>query len=128
MEPIRPDDGRVDTELEAVVLSVSDVDRTRHFYRALGFRLVRDDVVDDGLRIVQLTPPGSACSIVIGTGVSPAPPGSSRLVLKVDDVKQACAELHARGAALGPVTRCSASTSYAGFSDPDGNQWLLVEG
>ena len=118
----------VDTELEAVVVPVCDVDRIRHFYRARGFRLVRDDALDDGTRVVQLTPPGSACSIVIGTGISPAEPGSARIVLKVDDLEKACVELRACGAALGSVTRCGESTSYAGFRDPDGNQWLLVEG
>ena len=117
----------MDTQLEAVVLPVSDLNRSRHFYRAVGFRLESDDVIDEDMRIVRLTPPGSVSSIVIGTGISPAPPGSARIVLTVDDLDKARAELEACGATLDPVAQCDTGTSYTGFSDPDGNHWLLVE-
>jgi len=119
------DDRLVDTKLEAVVVPVSDVDRSRHYYRALGFDLDRDDAAGD-LRVVQLTPPGSLCSILIGTGLSSALPGSACGVLRVVDLEAARAELRARGAALGPVSRWPTGVSYVVFSDPDGNQWMLV--
>ena len=119
------DHGLVDSKLEAIVVPVSDVDRSRHFYRALGFRLDRDDVAGD-VRVVELTPPGSLCSILIGTGISTAAPGSACGVLRVDDLEAACSELRARGAALGPVTRWPTGVSYMAFSDPDGNRWLLA--
>ncbi|WP_238332504.1 VOC family protein [Kribbella jejuensis] len=109
-------------KLEQVVVPVSDVDRARHFYRALGFRLDRDEVVD-GFRVVQLTPPGSACSILVGTNLGSGRPGSSSCALRVADLEEACAELRGHGAALGPVR-----ASRVGFSDPDGNEWLLVGG
>lgn len=115
-------------KLEAIVVPVSDVDRSRHFYRALGFRLDRDQTAGDGLRVVQLTPPGSVCSIIIGTGISAAAPGSARGVLVVSDLEAARSELLARGAAPGEISRCRTGHSVVTLRDPDGNQWLLVDG
>lgn len=117
--------GLVDSKLEAIVVPVSDVDRSRHFYRALGFRLDRDDAAGP-VRVVELTPPGSSCSILIGTGICSATPGSSCGLLRVDDLEAACAELQARGAALRPASRWPTGVPYVEFGDPDGNRWLLV--
>jgi catechol 2,3-dioxygenase-like lactoylglutathione lyase family enzyme len=116
----------VDTKLRAIVVPVSDVDRTRHFYRALGFRLDFDQAERD-VRVVQLTPPGSLCSIVIGTGISSADPGSAVGLLRVTDLEAALAHLRARGAAPSPISYCAAGFACATFSDPDGNKWLLVD-
>jgi catechol 2,3-dioxygenase-like lactoylglutathione lyase family enzyme len=135
--------------LEVVVLSVSDVDRAKGFYQALGWRLDADLAVDDGYRVVQLTPPGSACSIIFGQGVASAPPGSSQgLQLSVYDIDQARADLIGRGVDVsesfhdvtgvfhhagtqgrlsGPAPEHSDYGSFAAFSDPDGNGWLLQE-
>ncbi|TCC50620.1 hypothetical protein E0H75_10450 [Kribbella capetownensis] len=118
----------MDSKLEAVVVPVTDVDRTRHFYRALGFRLDVDEATRDGLRVVQLTPPSSVCSIIIGTGITPATPGSFRGQLTVPDLEAARAELLARGASPSAVIRCRTGCDAVTFDDPDGNQWLLVEG
>ncbi|MFG1625178.1 VOC family protein [Kribbella sp. NPDC049227] len=116
----------MDNKLEPVVVPVSDVDRCRHFYRALGFRLDLDRTDGNGRRVVQLTHPGSQSSIVLGTGTDSAPPGSARTVLKVPDLEAARAELLARGAAPGPMSRCQDGSGYLTFRDPDGNQWMLV--
>src|ERR1700674_5566702 len=87
-----------EVRLEVVVVPVSDVDRAKHFYEALGWRLDADLAVDEGYRVVQLTPPGSACSIIFGTGVTSAPPGSSEgLQLSVYDIDAARADLAGRG-------------------------------
>jgi catechol 2,3-dioxygenase-like lactoylglutathione lyase family enzyme len=117
----------VDHKLEAIVVPVSDIDRTRHFYRALGFRLDLDQVDGEGLRVVQLTPPGSLCSIIIGTGISSSAPGSTVGVLTVTDLEAAVAELRARGVAPSPISHCRDDFSYASFCDPDGNRWLLMD-
>lgn len=111
----------VDTKLRAIVVPVSDVDRTRHFYRALGFHLDADQA-DGDVRVVQLTPPGSLCSIIIGTGITPAEPGSTVGVLRVKDLPAAVADLRSRGAAPSPI-----GPDQASFHDPDGNTWLLLE-
>jgi catechol 2,3-dioxygenase-like lactoylglutathione lyase family enzyme len=113
----------MDSQLTAIVVPVSDVDRSRHFYRALGFRLDRDDT-DGDVRVVELTPPGSLCSIIFGVGISSADPGSAVGVLRVHDLDAALADLEARGAAPRPI---SAGFARATFSDPDGNTWLLVD-
>lgn len=118
----------MEQRLEAVVVPVSDIDRTRHFYRALGFRLDLDQAADAGHRVVQLTPPGSSCSIVIGTGISSAEPGSTVAVLTVPDIEAAVADLQARGAVAGPITHCQDGFAHTSFRDPDGNLWLLVDG
>jgi catechol 2,3-dioxygenase-like lactoylglutathione lyase family enzyme len=138
-----------EVKLEVVVVPVSDVDRARRFYEALGWRLDADIAVDEGYRVVQLTPPGSACSIIFGEGVTSAPPGSSDgLQLTVYDIDEARAELIARGVDVselfhdvtgifhhagekgrvsGPAPEHADYGSFAAFSDPDGNGWLLQE-
>jgi catechol 2,3-dioxygenase-like lactoylglutathione lyase family enzyme len=133
---------RVDMKLEVVVIPVSDVDRAKRFYSNLGWRLDADFVRGDAFRGLQFTPPGSSCSIHFGTGDTSAVPGSARgLYLVVSDIEAARAELVARGvdvselfhrapgeaplSGLDPTRRSYAS--YATFSDPDGNEWLLQE-
>jgi len=138
-----------DLKLEVVVLPVSDVDRAKQFYETgLGCR-VDADIAGPGLRIVQLTPPGSACSIHFGIGLTSAKPGSVEgLVIAVDDIEQVCAELAERGVPVSgifhdaeggynrfdPDVRASGLdperrtyASFATFSDPDGNSWFLQE-
>jgi catechol 2,3-dioxygenase-like lactoylglutathione lyase family enzyme len=139
----------VDMRLEIVVLPVSDVDRAKEFYLGLGWRLDADFVVDDDFRVVQLTPPGSPCSIIFGAGVTDAAPGSAGgLYLVVDDIKAARAELVGNGAQVteifhdadgvfhhagttarvpGPDPERRSYCSFASFSDPDGNGWMLQE-
>ncbi|MGZ6268334.1 MAG: VOC family protein, partial [Candidatus Limnocylindrales bacterium] len=138
-----------EARLEVVVVPVADVDRAKHFYETLGWRLDADLAVDDGDRVVQLTPPGSACSIIFGQGVTSAPPGSSEsLQLTVCDIDEARADLIGRGVDVsetfhdvtgvfhhtgtegrvsGPAPGHADYGSFAAFSDPDGNGWLLQE-
>jgi catechol 2,3-dioxygenase-like lactoylglutathione lyase family enzyme len=134
--------GMVDTKLEAVVIPVSDVDRAKRFYEGLGWRLDAD-FVGDGWRAVQFTPPGSPTSIHFGKGITTATPGSVQgLLLVVDDVEVARAELNAKGAKVsepfhyegirgpqlpGPDPERGTYRSYATFNDPDGNGWVLQE-
>jgi catechol 2,3-dioxygenase-like lactoylglutathione lyase family enzyme len=140
----------MDMKLEVVVVPVSDVDRAKDFYKRLGFR--EDiDVGSHSYRVVQLTPPGSACSIIFGKGVTAAQPGSiDRLVLAVYDIAAARDELLSHGVevsvfhdaggglgggfyagtearASGPDPQRRSYASYVSFSDPDGNVWLLQE-
>jgi catechol 2,3-dioxygenase-like lactoylglutathione lyase family enzyme len=132
----------VDFELELMWIPVSDVDRAKRFYlEQAGFDLLVD--IPDGLlgqRIVQVTPPGSACSIGFGTGVTPARPGSQQGLFIVADVVAARDELAARGVEVGEVQHIADGAwvpgpdpdranymSFAEFSDPDGNLWLLQE-
>ena len=141
----------VDAKLEVVVLPVSDVDRAKRFYGGLGWRLDADFAFDNGFRVVQLTPPGSACSIQFGTKITSAAPGSVQgLYLIVSDIDAARDELAARGAQVsevfhpvtpgaqfqrdgaggragGPAPDHASYRSFATFSDPDGNGWLLQE-
>jgi catechol 2,3-dioxygenase-like lactoylglutathione lyase family enzyme len=133
----------VDMKLEVIVIPVSDVDRAKRFYAGLGWRLDADFVVGDEFRVVQLTPPGSPCSIHFGKGVTPAVPGSARgLYLIVSDIEAARAELVERGVDVsevfhragpgkppqnGPDPERRSYSSFATFSDPDGNGWLLQE-
>jgi predicted enzyme related to lactoylglutathione lyase len=121
----------VDMKLELVPIPVTDVDRAKAFYtEQLGFVADVDVQPADGVRVVQLTPPGSACSIGMGTGLAAyeAAPGTVRgLHLVVDDVEKARAELLGRGVEMGPVTDVGGGVKYAGFSDPDGNSWTLQE-
>jgi len=136
-------------KLEVVVLPVSDVDRARHFYQALGFRLDIDYVGDEKFRVAQLTPPGSECSIIIGAGITGAAPGSVQgLHLIVADIEAARAELVDRGIEVGEVFHDAGGVfhragtdgrvagphpkradygSFASFNDPDGNGWVLQE-
>jgi catechol 2,3-dioxygenase-like lactoylglutathione lyase family enzyme len=132
----------VDFKLELVVVPVSDVDRAKEFYTdRAGFTLDVDHRAGEDFRVVQLTPPGSACSITIGTGLTPTAPGSYQgLHLVVTDVEAARAELAGRGVdvsepfhfgAEGQTTglhpeRADYGT-YLSFSDPDGNGWLVQE-
>jgi catechol 2,3-dioxygenase-like lactoylglutathione lyase family enzyme len=138
-----------DMKLEVVVVPVSDVDRAKSFYQGLGFRLDIDYVGDGGFRVVQLTPPGSECSIIIGDGVTSAEPGSVQgLHLVVRDIEPARAELVESGAGVGELFHDAGGAfhhtgtegrvsgpdperndygSFASFTDPDGNGWLLQE-
>lgn len=133
----------VDLKLEVAVIPVSDVDRAKNFYGRLGWRLDADFPVGDTFRVVQFTPPGSPASIHFGTGLTPATPGSaSGLYLVVSDIEAARAELVERGAEVSEVFHREGPgkppisgrdpggrsyRSYATFSDPDGNGWLLQE-
>ncbi|MFZ0383803.1 MAG: VOC family protein [Solirubrobacteraceae bacterium] len=132
--------GTVDMKLEVVTLPVSDVDRAKAFYQSLGWRLDADIVVGESFRVVQVTPPHSACSVAFGKGVTTADPGSARrLILAVDDIDAAREDLVRRGADLsgvfhldggpvpGPDPEGRSYQTYASFSDPDGNAWLLQE-
>jgi catechol 2,3-dioxygenase-like lactoylglutathione lyase family enzyme len=138
----------MDMKLEVVVVPVADVDRAKNFYRALGWREDTDYAAGADFRVVQLTPPGSACSIIPCTGVTSAAPGSAKgLHLVVTDI-DAWAELAACGAemsevfhdaggvfhhggtegrVIGPAPEHKSYGSFASFSDPDGNGWLLRE-
>jgi catechol 2,3-dioxygenase-like lactoylglutathione lyase family enzyme len=131
----------MDFKLELVILPVSDVDRAKAFYEKAGFNLDVDHRAGDAFRVVQLTPPGSACSITIGTGLTPAEPGSYQgLHLVVSDIVAARAELVERGVEVsepyhfGPEGLTPGTdpqrgdyNSYLSFSDPDGNGWLVQE-
>ena len=141
----------VDMKFEVVVIPVSDVDRAKEFYGRLGWRLDADFRFDNGFRVVQFTPPGSECSIQFGTNVTSVAPGSAQsLYLVVSDIVAARVELLARGVDVsevfhpgapgahfqpvgasdrvpGPAPDHLSYRSYATFSDPDGNSWLLQE-
>jgi predicted enzyme related to lactoylglutathione lyase len=121
----------VDMKLELVPIPVSDVDRAKAFYgEQLGFAVDVDVRPVDGVRVVQLTPPGSACSIGMGTGlpVYEAEPGSVRgLHLVVADIEAARAELVGRGVDVGEVQDVGGGVLYAGFEDPDGNSLTLQQ-
>ena len=139
----------MDMKLEVVVVPVSDVDRAKRFYETLGWRLDADFATGQDFRLVQLPPPGSECAIIIGTGITSAVPGSAdSLVLVVYNIEAARDELidrgvdvsevfhdvgnvfHHAGAAgrvTGPNSVHPNYGSFASFSDPDGNGWLLQE-
>ena len=138
----------MDLKLEVVILPVSDVDRAKQFYKGLGWREDADIVGGPDFRIVQLTPPGSSCSISFGTGVTTMTPGSQQgLLLVVEDIVAARAELVEQGAPVSEVFHGAAGRfhpddpsvrlpgraegqsyqSHAVFSDPDGNGWVLQE-
>jgi catechol 2,3-dioxygenase-like lactoylglutathione lyase family enzyme len=132
----------VDWKLELVLVPVSDVDRAKTFYTdKAGFNLDVDHRAGDEFRVVQLTPPGSACSISIGTGITDAAPGSVQgMHLVVSDIDAARAELVKRGVDVSEVRHFEAGewvpgpdpqrrdySSFAFFSDPDGNSWVLQE-
>ena len=118
-------------KLELVPIPVSDVDRAKAFYtEQVGFNADLDESFGDTFRVVQLTPPGSACSICIGVGIVDTPPGSVKgLHLVVDDIHATREELLSRGVEVTEVQDMSApgkpTVSYAYFSDPDGNSWAL---
>jgi predicted enzyme related to lactoylglutathione lyase len=119
----------MDMKLELVPIPVSDVDRAKAFYAGkVGFTVDLDVKGSGEMRVVQLTPPGSACSISIGTGIVNTPPGSVQaLHLVVSDIKAARAELVERGVEVGEIQEHGRGVSYASFSDPDGNGWLLQQ-
>jgi catechol 2,3-dioxygenase-like lactoylglutathione lyase family enzyme len=132
----------LDLKLEVVVIPVSDVDRAKRFYSNLGWRLDADFVKGDDFRGVQFTPPGSPASIHFGKGITPAAPGSAKgLYLVVSDIEAARAELIARGVDVSEVLHRlpgeapqkgrdperRSYASFATFSDPDGNLWILQE-
>jgi len=118
----------VDWRLELVQVPVSDVDRAKQFYtERAGFVADHDHQVSDELRFVQLTPPGSACSIAMGTGVGDMEPGSQRgLQMVVPDVYAARAELVERGVEVSEV-QVFPWGSFVFFSDPDGNSWAVQQ-
>jgi catechol 2,3-dioxygenase-like lactoylglutathione lyase family enzyme len=126
--------------LEVVIVPVSDIDRAKAFYaERLGFAVDHDTVIDDNTRIVQLTPPGSGCSIVIGKGAVPEmPPGSLKgLQLVVPDIQKARAQLVERGVDVGdvqvlgknprPVDDPLDNVGFLFFDDPDGNSWAVQQ-
>ncbi len=122
----------MDMKLELVPMPVTDVDRAKAFYTdQLGFVLDVDVRPTDGMRVVQLTPPGSACSIVIGTGlndISDMTPGTQKgLHLVVADIDQARGDLIGRGLDIGAVVDVGGGVKYAWFKDPDGNSLVLQE-
>ena len=141
----------VDLKFEAVVIPVADVDRSKQFYVSLGWRLDADFSFDNGFRVVQLTPPGSGCSVQFGTNITTATPGSAQgLYLIVDDAESARAELVAHGVdasevfhagapgaqfeagggkdrVSGPAPNRASYSTFVTFHDPDGNTWLLQE-
>jgi catechol 2,3-dioxygenase-like lactoylglutathione lyase family enzyme len=138
-----------DLKLEVVVIPVSDVDRSKNFYTSLDWRLDADVVIGADFRVVQLTPPGSQCSIIFGDGVASGAPGSAEgLHLTVADVEAARGELVAKGATVsevfhdvggvfhhagadgrvsGPDPQGRSYCSFASFEDPDGNGWVMQE-
>jgi predicted enzyme related to lactoylglutathione lyase len=115
-------------KLELVNVPVSDVDRAKAFYAdQVGFHVDNDAVVSDEIRFVQLTPPGSACSIAIGTGLSDTEPGSvAGIQLVVDDIESARTELLGRGVEVSDV-QVFPWGSFVFFSDPDGNAWSVQQ-
>ena len=130
----------VDMRLEVVTVPVSDVDRAKEFYIGLGWRLDADIAAGDNFRVIQLTPPHSACSVAFGKGVTTGEPGSVHgLVLAVDDIDAARAALVDRRVEVSEVFHLAGGRvpgrdpqnrsyqTYAAFSDPDGNEWLLQE-
>jgi catechol 2,3-dioxygenase-like lactoylglutathione lyase family enzyme len=143
-----PSAGMVDMKLEVVVIPVSDVDRAKRFYLSMGWRLDADFASGDNWRVVQVTPPGSACSFFFGKGITKATPGSVQgLLLIVDDIEAARAELIGYGVDVsevfhfegglhftgtqgrlpGPDPEGRSYFTWASFSDPDGNGWLFQE-
>ena len=118
----------MDWKLELVAVPVTDVDRAKAFYTdQLGFNADHDHRVSDDMRFVQLTPPGSACSVALGEGIADAAPGSlAGLQLVVSDIQQAHAELHDRGVEVSEVQDFPWG-SFVFFSDPDGNRWSVQQ-
>ena len=117
----------MDMKLELIFIPVTDVDRAKAFYTdKAGFHADQDNRVGETLRFVQLTPPGSACSIALGVGVTESPPGSAHAQLVVADIHAARANLMARGLELGEV-QVFPWGSFLFFSDPDGNKWAVQQ-
>ncbi len=117
----------MEMRLELVMVPVTDVDRARDFYAQVGFTIDHDLTVSDDIRFVQLTPPGSACSIAVGRGLTEMAPGSlDNLQMVVPDADAVYAELRERGIRVEGVTDL-AWGRFVFFSDPDGNRWALQE-
>jgi catechol 2,3-dioxygenase-like lactoylglutathione lyase family enzyme len=117
----------MDWKLELVSIPVTDVDRAKAFYvDQAGFDADHDHAVSDDLRFVQLTPPGSACSIALGTGLTASQPGSAQVQLVVADVRAARDELAGRGVDVGEVQELPWG-SFVFFADPDGNRWAVQQ-
>jgi catechol 2,3-dioxygenase-like lactoylglutathione lyase family enzyme len=137
------DASSVDMKLEVDIIPVSDVDRSKQFYKRLGWRLDADDAPMDGLRIVQFTPPSSGCSVTFGKGLTTAEPGSAGGGLIVSDIQAAHDELVGRGIEVsdvwhgppfpvearqpGPDPKRTSYGSFFSFNDPDRNTWLVQE-
>lgn len=132
----------MDMKLELVLLPVSDVDRSKAFYtEVVGFQLDVDHQPSDAFRVVQMTPPGSACSVTVGIGITDADPGSVKGThLVVADIEAARVELVGRGLEVSEIRHMGPSgwadgvdpehsdyASFADFADPDGNTWVLQE-
>ena len=118
----------MDWKIELVAVPVSDVDRAKAFYTdQVGFNADHDHTVSDEIRFVQLTPPGSACSIALGKGITDAPPGAAQgIQMVVADIEAAHAELAARGVDVSDV-QVFPWGSFVFFSDPDGNGWAVQQ-
>jgi predicted enzyme related to lactoylglutathione lyase len=117
----------MDYRLELVAVPVSDVDRAKAFYELVGFNADHDHAVSDEIRFVQLTPPGSACSIAIGKGLTQAQPGSVEgMQMTVADADAARTELQQRGVEVSDIEEFPWGR-FVFFSDPDGNKWALQE-
>jgi catechol 2,3-dioxygenase-like lactoylglutathione lyase family enzyme len=129
----------MDWKIEVVIMPVADVDRAKQFYaEQCGFVVDLDHQATESVRLVQLTPPGSGCSITIGTGITDAEPGSVRgLQIVVDDIEAARAQLVEHGVDVSPIQhfvdgawrdgKGGPWNSFVRFSDPDGNGWVLQE-
>jgi catechol 2,3-dioxygenase-like lactoylglutathione lyase family enzyme len=129
----------MDWKLELVVIPVTDVDRAVKFYNEqAGFVIDHDTRASESMRVVQLTPPGSACSIAVGTGLTDAPPGSAKgMQIVVPDIEAARTELADRGVEVSPIRHFEDGgmvdgpggrwNSFVFFTDPDGNSWALQE-
>lgn len=117
----------MDFKLEVIILPVTDVDRAKEFYSRLDFVVDHDRTVREGLRFVQITPPGSACSIAFGEGLTDAAPGSVKgLMVVVANADEAHEHLLSRGVAVGDVEQL-AWGRFLYFDDPDGNHWAVQE-
>jgi predicted enzyme related to lactoylglutathione lyase len=117
----------MDYKLELIAVPVSDVDRAKEFYVGIGFHADHDQTVSDEIRFVQLTPPGSACSIALGRGLTEAKPGTAvGMQLVVSDADQARAELLERGVTVDEVQEFPWGR-FVFFADPDGNRWSVQE-
>ena len=119
----------MEMKLELVPIPVTDVDRAKAFYvEEAGFIADHDHQFSDEIRFIQLTPPGSACSIVIGTGITQAAPGSSEgILLVVSDIEAARDELVGRGVEVAEIQDMDWGARHASFQDPDGNSWALQQ-
>ena len=134
---------RVGMKLEVDIIPVSDVERSKRFYQSLGWRFDDDVSPVDGVRVVQFTPPGSACSVTFGKGITVAAPGSAEAALVVSDIEAAHDDLIGRGIDAskvwhgppfprearqpGPDPKRTSYGSFLSFNDPDGNTWLVQE-